>query len=190
MFDSVIAFTIHLHKKHSLSLSQAYHHTLSSYHALRAEHEHATRSAILEARSYGAVFATTVDGEETSAVEIERGYQKEERELKKGAEYFQKTYGMAGNTAGVLSTVTDNKTGAIRVKVATPRFSRGQLYLKAALEARDGVKTERTIVSRTAEGQEEENETVSADKEAASDAVPPVEEREAIQVGRLREQSR
>lgn len=187
--DSVIACTIHLHKKHSLSLSQAYHHTLSSYHALRAEHEHATRSAILEARSYGAVFTTNSNGEATSAVEIERGYAKEGRELAKGAEYFKKTYALAESATQVLSSVTDSKTGAVRVKVASPRFSKGHLYLKAALEARDGVKSDADFMSEIVEQPDEVVKSQSADQ-AGQDALPPVEEQEKVQIEGSMEQSR
>jgi len=115
---------------------------LSSYHALRAEHEHASRSAVLEAKSYGAVFAvSSVTGKPTAAVEIERGYKKEGEQLEKGASYFRKSY-QAGGAAEAASIVADEKTGATRVKSISNRFSKGQLYLKAALEARDGVPEE------------------------------------------------
>ncbi|KAK0553144.1 mitochondrial ribosomal small subunit component [Tilletia horrida] len=57
--EDVVSCTIHLHQNHGLSLSQAYHHTIASYHALRAEHETASRFAVLEAEAYGAKFDTT-----------------------------------------------------------------------------------------------------------------------------------
>jgi hypothetical protein len=37
------------------------------------------------------------------------------------------------------ASVADARSGATRVKSTFDRFSKGQLYLKAALEARDGV---------------------------------------------------
>ncbi|UZJ57062.1 hypothetical protein CBS101457_006382 [Exobasidium rhododendri] len=161
--EDVVACTLHLHKNHSLSLSQAYHHTLSSYHALRAEHEHASRSAVLEARSYGAVFTTNSLGEATAAVEIERGFRKEGEELLKGAAYFRKIY-KAG--AGAEAAVADANTGATRIKSASDRYSKGQLYLKAALEARDGVQKE---VNEATEAQRAKVDapSSSADREQA-----------------------
>ncbi|CAD6887686.1 unnamed protein product [Tilletia controversa] len=57
--EDVVSCTIHLHEKHGLSLSQAYHHSIASYHALRAEHETASRYAVLEAEAYGAQFGPT-----------------------------------------------------------------------------------------------------------------------------------
>lgn len=162
---SVVACTIHLHKNHSLSLAQAYHHTLSSYHALRAEREHASRSAVLEAQAYGGIFAISEDGKPTAAVEIERGYRKETEELRKGAAYFQRTYGSAGGSIEALSSITDLRTGAVRVKSATPRYSKGHLYLQAALERRDGLKEDVIDESTEAAAQipEASTETVEGD---------------------------
>ncbi|KAK0561001.1 mitochondrial ribosomal small subunit component [Tilletia horrida] len=57
--EEVVACTVHLHQQHGLSLSQAYHHTIASYHALRAEHETASRFAVLEAEAYGANMGMT-----------------------------------------------------------------------------------------------------------------------------------
>ncbi|PWN21371.1 hypothetical protein BCV69DRAFT_298389 [Microstroma glucosiphilum] len=54
--EDVIALTVHLHENHSLSLAKAYRHALGQYHSLRAEHETASRYALLEAQAYGAQF--------------------------------------------------------------------------------------------------------------------------------------
>jgi small subunit ribosomal protein S23 len=151
--SSVVACTIHLHKNHSLSLSQAYHHTLSSYHALRAEHEHASRSAVLEAQAYGAVFTTTSSGEASAAVEIERGFRKEAQELLKGAAHFRKIY-RAG--AGQEAAEGDANSGTTRVKSASNQYSKGQQYLKAALEARDGAEKQKVVELPSSESLEQQ----------------------------------
>lgn len=71
LFHSVIALTCHLHRHHSLSLAQAYHHSLSQYHTLRAEHETASRYALLEAQAYGATFAPPdVDGKKVDPSDL------------------------------------------------------------------------------------------------------------------------
>ncbi|KAL9939148.1 hypothetical protein V8E36_001961 [Tilletia maclaganii] len=57
--EDVVSCTIHLHQKHGLSLSQAYQHTIASYHALRSEHDIATRYAAHEAEAYGHQFGLT-----------------------------------------------------------------------------------------------------------------------------------
>lgn len=154
--------TLHLHKHHRLSLAQAYHHTLSSYHALRAEHEHATRAATLEARAYGAIFAISSDGRATTAVETERGYRKEAKELERGAAYFKRVFtgGTEGDAAG--QSITDARTGAIRVKSASQSYSKGFSYLKSALEARDGV-------------QEEVKEATEEEKDVVMSSESPIE---------------
>lgn len=137
---SVIACVVHLHRHHGLSLSQAYHNTLSSYHALRAEHEHASRSALFEARAYGAQFTHTHDGRSTSAVEIERGFAKEGQELRKGARFFAKMFG-----GPAVTGLGDGTGGApprkyrFRVRNTWAPVSQGEKYLQAALTARDGL---------------------------------------------------
>ncbi|KAE8215827.1 hypothetical protein CF327_g956 [Tilletia walkeri] len=70
--EDVVSCTIHLHQKHGLSLSQAYHHSIASYHALRAEHETASRYAVLEAEAYGANFGPT---------ETTRAFRREQRQI-------------------------------------------------------------------------------------------------------------
>lgn len=140
----MIACVVHLHRRHGLSLSQAYHNTLSSYHGLRAEHEHSSRIALFEARSYGAVFAHTFDGQPSSAKEIERGFRKEGEELRKGAKAFAKTLNGAnlfGSSAGPADEELDESARRkyrFRVANTWSPNSQGVKYLEAALAARDG----------------------------------------------------
>lgn len=135
LFYRVVACTLHLHEHHGLSLSQAYHHTLSSYHALRAEHETASRSALFEALAYGATFnnspALPNGSGSGGAAETVRGYQKEANELAKGAAYFYQSRGEAA--------VADNATAlkAKRIKNPSTVFSKGEQYLQAALASRE-----------------------------------------------------
>lgn len=68
---SAIAFIVNLHENHDVPLQQAYQHGLGQFRTLRAEHETANRSAMLEAKAHGAVFFG----------EIERGLMVEERVL-------------------------------------------------------------------------------------------------------------
>jgi isopenicillin N synthase-like dioxygenase len=128
---------------------------------LRAEHEHASRAAILEAQAYGAVFAVSEDRKPTAAVEIERGYRKESEELRKGAAFFQKTFGSASSSSEALSSVTDS-SGAVRVKSATSKYTKGLQYLQAALDTRDGPRVE--------VAEEENLETFAQSAEIPSDA--------------------
>jgi hypothetical protein len=152
---------------------------------MRAEQEHASRSAILEAQSYGAIFAISEDGKPTAAVEIERGYRKETEELKKGAAYFQRMYGSASGSAEALSSVTDARTGSVRVKNATPRYSKGHLYLQAALDRRDGPKEDVVDESIEAAGQtsEELRESQETDKIELNQSEVQLEQQERVLVG-------
>lgn len=149
--EDVVACTIHLHTHHGLSLSQAYHHTLSSYVALRAEHEHASRSAILEARAYGAVFAIGADGLPTAATETERGFRKESEELRKGAAWINagglaSVSGVAGGSAGAAAAGILGG-GTLRTKNTWLPSSRGVAYLQHALAARDNVAIDHSAAS-------------------------------------------
>lgn len=53
---SCIAFVISLHEAHEIPLNDAYTIAVTQFRTLRAEHETATRSAMLEATCHGAVF--------------------------------------------------------------------------------------------------------------------------------------
>ena len=70
----MVAASLELHQSHGMSLSAAYHHTLSSYYALRAEHENATRYAVFEAVETGAQLDRT---------ETQRSFAKEKESLHK-----------------------------------------------------------------------------------------------------------
>lgn len=146
--EDVIACVVHLHRRHGLSLSQAYHNTLSTYYALRAEHEHASRIAIFEAKAYGAKFATVRDfpgNPSTTAVEIERGFHKESEELLKGARYLKKINGSPAESstlAGDLNEAYQQSTSRkhkFHVRNTWAPVSQGEKYLEAALKARDSV---------------------------------------------------
>jgi hypothetical protein len=87
------------------------------------------------------VFAVSSDGKPTAAVEIERGHRKEAEQVTRGANYFRSVYraGSASAAAAAASSVVaDADSGFTRVKSGSDQYSKGQLYLKAALEARDG----------------------------------------------------
>lgn len=126
---------------HGLSLSQAYHHTISSYHALRAEHEHAARSAVREAQAYGGVFTISSDGTPSSASEIERGFRKEGIELSKGALWLASSASGSRDNMLPMQIHSGPQSSKYTKNIWSP-FSRGQKYLQAALEARDRVGTE------------------------------------------------
>ncbi|KIS71239.1 mitochondrial 37S ribosomal protein mS23 [Mycosarcoma maydis] len=124
--EDFVACTLAAHRQGGLSLSQAYHNTLSSYHGLKAEHEHATRYAILEAKYYGADLGKT---------ETQRGFEKEEKALASWAAWA------AGGTAGVDGANAANvvqQTKAVRVKRTDETFTSGDAYLEAAKAFRDG----------------------------------------------------
>ncbi|GAA5981473.1 hypothetical protein JCM10908_004119 [Rhodotorula pacifica] len=69
--EDCIAYVTNLIEAHHLPLASAYPHGIAQFRTLRAEHETATRSARLEAQSFGATFFG----------EIERAVQVEERVL-------------------------------------------------------------------------------------------------------------
>lgn len=144
--EDVIACVVHLHRQHGLSLSQSYHNTLSSYYALRAEHEHASRIALFEAKAYGAQFAKIrdVDGNpSTTAVEIERGFHKEAKEILKGAKYLAKTSNTSDRLAFTNANEVDQRANSrkyrFRIRNTWAPASQGEKYLEAALKARDNV---------------------------------------------------
>ncbi|CAO1629834.1 unnamed protein product [Parajaminaea phylloscopi] len=146
--EDVIAFSVHLHKHHQLSLAQAYHHALAQYHGLRAEHETASRYAVLEAQAYGASFAPA--GSETlfaerlrgpmplnAAPETYRGFLKETEELAKSAanaERSRQVSAAAASGSAAAAASSSNAKLTIRVK-PTPRpgsWSGGSNYTKSS----------------------------------------------------------
>lgn len=144
--EDVVACVVHLHRHHGLSLSQAYHNTLSTYYALRAEHEHASRIALFEAKAYGATFAKVrdVNGKpSTTAVEIERGFHREAEELVKGAKYHAKTSNLSERLMFGGANEVDQRAASrkyrFRIRNTWAPASQGEKYLQAALKARDSV---------------------------------------------------
>ncbi|KDN44911.1 hypothetical protein K437DRAFT_290897 [Tilletiaria anomala UBC 951] len=75
--EDVVTATLELHQAHELSLSAAYHTTLASYYALRAEHENASRYAVVEAIASGARFGRT---------QTQRSFEKEGSVLQRNRE--------------------------------------------------------------------------------------------------------
>lgn len=124
--EDVVACTIAAHRQGGLSLSQAYHNTLSSYHALKAEHEHATRYAALEARYYGADLGKS---------ETQRGFEKEDKALESWAAWAAGG-AQLGDPATQATEVQQVK--ATRVKRTDDTFTSGQAYLEAAKAFKEG----------------------------------------------------
>ncbi|PWN31472.1 uncharacterized protein FA14DRAFT_162727 [Meira miltonrushii] len=153
--EDVVACVVHLHRQHGLSLSQAYHNTLSTYYALRAEHEHASRIAIFEAKAYGARFAKIRDlngNPSTTAVEIERGFHKEAEELREGAKYYAKTNNLSERLFGGAHEVDQRAASRkyrFRIRNTWAPVSQGEKYLQAALKARDGISQPSSIDAGT-----------------------------------------
>lgn len=134
----------------------------------------------MEARAYGAVFAVSADGSETAAVEIERGYQRESEELEKGAAYFKTVFAGTGAAEGEAS-VADTRKGALRVKSSSAHYSKGQLYLKKALEARDGMQ-DKTDMEQQGESAQE-SQAPAAVEHFEENSV--VHERDSAMVGSI-----
>ncbi|CDU24418.1 related to RSM25-mitochondrial ribosomal protein, small subunit [Sporisorium scitamineum] len=124
--EDFVACTLAAHRQGGLSLSQAYHNTLSSYHGLKAEHEHATRYAILEAKYYGADLGKT---------ETQRGFEKEDKALESWAAWA--AGGMAGGDAATGADA-QQQAKAVRVKCTDQTFTSGEAYLEAAKAFREG----------------------------------------------------
>ncbi|SPO22545.1 related to RSM25 - mitochondrial ribosomal protein, small subunit [Ustilago trichophora] len=122
--EDFVACTLAAHRQGGLSLSQAYHNTLSSYHGLKAEHEHATRYAVLEAKYYGADLGKT---------ETQRGFEKEDKALESWAAWA--AGGMAGDAANAADL---QQTKAARVKRTDQTFTNGDAYLEAAKAFKEG----------------------------------------------------
>lgn len=122
--EDFVACTLAAHRHGGLSLSQAYHNTLSSYHGLKAEHEHATRYAVLEAKYYGADLGKT---------ETERGFEKEDEALDSWA-----AWAAGGIVAGDAAAGEVQQTKAARIKRTDETFTSGQAYLAAAKAFREG----------------------------------------------------
>lgn len=122
--EDFVACTLAAHRQGGLSLSQAYHNTLSSYHGLKAEHEHATRYAVLEAKYYGADLGKT---------ETQRGFEKEDKALESWAAWA--AGGMVGDAANAADV---QQTKATRVKRTDQTFTSGAAYLEAANAFKQG----------------------------------------------------
>lgn len=123
--EDFVACTLAAHRQGGLSLSQAYHNTLSSYHGLKAEHEHATRYAALEAKYYGADLGRT---------ETQRGFEKEDKALESWA-----AWAAGGAASGDAASAADvQQTKAARVKRTDQTFTSGDAYLEAAKAFREG----------------------------------------------------
>ncbi|SNX82526.1 related to RSM25 - mitochondrial ribosomal protein, small subunit [Melanopsichium pennsylvanicum] len=120
--EDLIVCTLAAHRQGGLSLSQAYHNTLSSYHGLKAEHEHATRYATLEANYYGADLGKT---------ETQRGFEKEDKALESWAVWANG--GLVSEAGAELQ-----QTKAARVKRTDATFTRGEAYLQAANAFKEG----------------------------------------------------
>lgn len=132
---SVISFSVHLHMHHQLSLAHAYRHALAQYHALRAEHETASRYALLEAQAYGAIFAPSqahkvftqrIRGPMPfhAAPETYRGFLKETQDLAKFAADAERTrqfLAVAASASAPASTLSSSRSSKMtsRVKPAT-----------------------------------------------------------------------
>lgn len=135
--EDVVACTMAAHRQGGLSLSQAYHNTLSSYHGLKAEHEHATRYATLEAKYYGADLGKS---------ETQRGFEREDKALESWA-----AWAAGGMTAGDAANAAadSQQTKAARVKGTDQTFTSGDAYLEAAKAFKEGKISSERLGSRT-----------------------------------------
>lgn len=153
--EDFVACTLAAHRQGGLSLSQAYHNTLSSYHGLKAEHEHATRYAVLEAKYYGADLGKT---------ETQRGFEKEDKALESWAAWA--AGGMAGGDVGAADA---QQTKASRVKRTDQTFTAGEAYLEAAKSFKEGkISSER--LGSGAEVKSSEPLPSSSNSDAVADA--------------------
>lgn len=109
-----------------MPLSLAYERAVSQYHSLRSEHQLATRFAVREAESYGAVFGPT---------ELDMGFKKEIPALLS----WQKSDRLDNEAA--LLALKRWKTEAVRVGPPTS-WSRGQEYVRLW---RAGVRPDYTV---------------------------------------------
>ncbi|PWN51718.1 hypothetical protein IE53DRAFT_393023 [Violaceomyces palustris] len=141
--EDFIACTLAAHKQGKLSLSQAYHNTLSAYHALRAEREHMIRYANLEARAYGADMGKT---------QTERGFDKEEKALATWNESLVKAMGGSGSSETLSPSSDNSATKAPRVKRQDQDFTGGERYLDGALSLSRGTLNEAETTSNLEAG--------------------------------------
>ncbi|KAN0060635.1 mitochondrial ribosomal small subunit component [Thecaphora frezii] len=125
--EDFIACTLAAHRQGGLSLSQAYHNTLSSFYAIKAEQEHARRYAILEAKYYGANLGRS---------ETQRGFEKEEKALESWAAWASGDLQAAN--APEAATAEAQQAKAPRVKRTDDTFTAGEQYLEAAKAFREG----------------------------------------------------
>lgn len=144
--EDFVACTMAAHKTGALSLSQAYHNTLSAYHGLKAEHEHASRYAVLEATYYGAGLGKS---------ETQRGFEKEERALESWAAWA--AGGLEATAAGAVAVTGSKPSGSRRrvnrVKRTDDTYTMGQSYLDAATAFQAGqVTRDRLAHGKPAEG--------------------------------------
>ncbi|KAI5477063.1 mitochondrial ribosomal protein subunit Rsm25 [Pseudohyphozyma bogoriensis] len=125
--EDAIAFTLHLHTTFALPLPAAYQTALSQFRTLRAEHETATRSAVLEAQAHGAIFFT----------EIQHGLDLEEKALDQwiNAEAIRDQFASAApggatvSVGGIASFEGLVPEEAVR-SAETDEFSGGRAYLE------------------------------------------------------------
>ncbi|PWZ03138.1 hypothetical protein BCV70DRAFT_12177 [Testicularia cyperi] len=153
--EDVVACTLEAHRKGGLSLSQAYHNTLSSYHGLKAEHEQASRYALLEARYYGADMGKS---------ETQRGFEREDKALESWAVWA--AGGMSGLDSTAPSAAADGQqqTKAARVRRTDETFTSGDAYIEAAKAFQQG----RVSLDRLSSG----NAAQSLTSQPASSATP------------------
>lgn len=139
--SSVIDFSVHLHRSHSLPLIDAYKHALSQYHALRAEHETASRYAVLEAQAYGGQFGSSSVVQDNfgerlggglplfAAPQTMRGFSKEQAALTKESQDLERQQLLA---AGVSSTEQARSSFRVKPIIRSDSFSGGASYRQGA----------------------------------------------------------
>ncbi|EPQ30261.1 uncharacterized protein PFL1_02377 [Pseudozyma flocculosa PF-1] len=126
--EDFIACTLAAHRNGGLSLSQAYHNTLSSFYAIKAEQEHARRYAILEAKYYGADLGRS---------ETQRGFEKEDKALESWAAWASGDL-QAASADDPRAAIEAQLAKAPRVKRTDETFTAGERYLEAAQAFREG----------------------------------------------------
>ncbi|CEH14693.1 Mitochondrial ribosomal protein S25 [Ceraceosorus bombacis] len=181
--EDVISCVLLQHKREGISLSAAYHHTLSSFYSLRARAEHSRRSAVAEALAYGATFPIKYGKSEYQAGgarEILRFTLREGREIKSGAAFLNPDIIPAapGTTTGAGASATGGQTTERRANARLDSWTGGTAYLQASRAARDEA---RRIKETTLSPSSVQSAQETLDGQGSDDAISTPAMREAAQ---------
>lgn len=150
--NSVISCVLLQHKREGISLSAAYHHTLSSFYSLRARAEHSRRSAVAEALAYGATFPIRYGKAEYQAGgarEVLRFTLREGKEIKSGAEILNPAPVDSADSGAAGTNQVAGGAGGVpgaekRTNARLDTWTGGAAYVQASRAARDEARRVRT----------------------------------------------